>query len=294
MQKIIPNLWFDNEAKQAAELYTSTFKDSRVTEITTLHNTPSGDTDIVSFVLSGQSFMAINAGPLFKFNPSISFHVKCETKDEVDAIWEKLSEGGMVLIELGEYPFSEKYGWLKDKYGISWQVIFTGQGEIKQKITPVLTYVGDVCGKAEEAVNFYVSMFQNARVDALLRYGKSEEPDNEGTLKYAAFTLEGEEFGAMDSAHKHPFAFNEAISFMIYCETQEEIDYYWDKLTAIPEAEQCGWLKDKYGLSWQVVPTIMDMMMRNGNQEKIDRLTQAFLPMKKLDIARLQEAYEGK
>jgi predicted 3-demethylubiquinone-9 3-methyltransferase (glyoxalase superfamily) len=197
-------------------------------------------------------------------------------------------------MELGEYPFSERFGWLEDRYGLSWQVNYVGQSEIKQKITPALLYVGDVCGKAEEAVNFYVSVFQNAKVDAVLRYGKGEEPDKEGTLKYAAFTLEGDEFGAMDSAHEHAFAFNEAISFMVYCDTQEEIDYYWDALTAVPEAEQCGWLKDKYGISWQVVPTGMDEMMASGDPEQIARVTEAFLKMKKFDLAELEKAYQGR
>jgi predicted 3-demethylubiquinone-9 3-methyltransferase (glyoxalase superfamily) len=294
MQKITPHLWFDKEAKEAAEFYTSVFRGSKITNVTTLHDTPSGDCDVVSFELSGQPFMAISAGPLFKFNPSISFHVKCKTKDEVDAIWERLSEGGTVLMELGEYPWSQRYGWTQDRYGLSWQVIFVGESEIKQKMTPALMFVGDVCGKAEEAVNFYASVFPNAKVDHILRYGKGEEPDREGTVKYAAFTLEGQEFGAMESAHKHNFNFNEAISFMVYCNTQEEIDYYWAKLSAVPGAEQCGWLKDKYGLSWQIVPTGMGEMMRSGNAEKIARVTEAVLKMKKFDIAELEKAYKGK
>jgi len=296
-KEITPCLWFDKEAKEAAELYTSIFKDSKIKSITTLHNTPSptpsGSADIVSFELSGQAFMAISAGPLFKFNPSISFHVKCKMKDEVDALWEKLSEGGTVLMKLGEYPFSERYGWIQDKYGLSWQLIFVGKSEMKQKITPVLMFVGNVCGKAEEAVNFYASVFRDAKVDNIARYGKGEEPDKEATVKYAAFTLRGQEFGAMDSARPHNFAFNEAISFMVYCDTQEEIDYYWDRLSAVPEAEQCGWLKDKYGLSWQVVPTRMDEMMRSGTRQQIDRVTEAFLKMKKFDIEKLEEAYKG-
>ena len=112
-QKIVPHLWFDKEAKEAAEFYASVFPDSRVTNITTLHDTPSGDCDIVSFELSGQPFMAISAGPLFKFNESISFIVYCETQDEVDYYWEKLSA----------VPEAEQCGWLKDKYGLSWQVV---------------------------------------------------------------------------------------------------------------------------------------------------------------------------
>ena len=224
MPTITPHLWFDKEAKEAAEFYTSLLPDSKVTNITTLHDTPSGDCDVVSFELAGQPFMAISAGPLFKFNPSVSFHVKFKTKEEVDEIWEKLSSGGKVLMPLDAYPFSERYGWVEDKYGLSWQVIYAGKSEIKQTITPVLMFVGTVCGKTEEAVNLDTSVFHNAQTFFLTRYGKGEEPDKEGTIKYVAFTLEGMEFGAMDSAREHHFAFNEAISFLVPCETQEEID----------------------------------------------------------------------
>lgn len=150
VQKITPHLWFDKEAKQAAEFYTSIFPNSRITDVTTLHNTPSGDCDVVSFELNGQPFMAISAGPLFKFN--------------------------------------------------------------------------------------------------------------------------------------------ESISFMVSCDTQEEIDYFWGKLSAVPQAEQCGWLKDKFGLSWQIVPAVLGEMMKDAR--KRDRVTQAFLKMKKFNIAELRKAYE--
>jgi predicted 3-demethylubiquinone-9 3-methyltransferase (glyoxalase superfamily) len=293
MQKITPHLWFDKEAKEAAAFYTSLLPDSKVTNITTLHDTPSGDCDVVSYVLADQPFMAISAGPLFTFNPSVSFHMKLKTKDEVDAIWEKLSAGGKVLMPLDAYPFSERYGWIEDTYGLSWQVIYAGNTEIQQKITPVLMFVGTVCGKTEEAVTFYTSVFHHANTFFLTRYGQGEEPDQEGTVQYVAFTLEGMEFGAMDSAREHHFAFNEAISFLVPCETQAEIDYYWEKLSADPKAEQCGWLKDKFGLSWQIWPTAIGEMMKNGTREQIDRITQAFLPMKKFDLATLQGAYEG-
>lgn len=152
-QKIVPHLWYDKEAREAAEFYVSVFPDSKVTNVTTIHDTPSGDCDIVSFELSGQPFMAISAGPLFKFN--------------------------------------------------------------------------------------------------------------------------------------------ESISFMVYCETQEEIDYYWEKLSAVPESEQCGWLKDRYGLSWQVVPAAMDEMLQDGTKEEVARVTQALLAMKKFDIAALKRAFDG-
>ena len=294
MQKTTTHLWFDKEAKEAAELYTSAFsgKDSRIKNTITLRNTPSGSVDLVTIELFGQEFTLISAGPLFKFNPSVSFLVACKTKDEVDSLWKQLSKGGTTLMELGQYPFSEKYGWTQDKYGLSWQVMFMGDREIKQKIIPTLMFVGDVCGKTEEAVNFYASVFRNSKLDHILRYGRGEEPDKEGTVKYAAFTLEGQQFAAMDSAHGHRFRFNEAISLMVYCGTQQEIDYYWEKLSAVPAAEQCGWIKDKYGLSWQIVPTIMDEMLKSGDQKKIGRVTQAFLKMKKFDIDTLKQTYE--
>lgn len=292
MQKITPFLWFDKEAKKAAEFYASVFKGSKIKKATTLHDTPSGTVEVVTVELLGQEFTLMSAGPLFKFNPSVSFHVKCKTKDEVDAIWGKLRAGGTVLMELGEYPWSEKYGWCSDRYGLSWQVIFVGESEIQQKITPALMFVGDVCGKAEEAVNFYASVFRNAKANVLARYGKGEEPDKEGTVKYTAFALEGQEFGAMDSAHKHNFSFNEAISFVVNCKTQEEIDYYWKKLSADPKAEQCGWLKDQYGLSWQIVPTVLVEMLQDKDKKKVARVTEAFLKMKKFDIKTLEQAYK--
>ena len=293
MQKITTHLWFDKEAKEAAAFYTSFFENSKIKDTTTLHNTPSGSVDMVTIELSGQDFTLLSAGPLFKFNPSVSFLVACQTKDEVDALWEKLSVGGAALMELGEYPFSEKYGWTQDKYGLSWQVMFMGERKIKQKITPTLMFVREVCGKAEEAINFYASIFNNAKVGDILRYGRGEEPDKEGTVKHAAFTLLGQEYAAMDSARGHNFTFNEAISLMVHCNTQEEIDYYWGKLTADPKAEQCGWLKDKYGLSWQIVPSVMDEMFKEKDEKKIARVTEAFLKMKKFDIDALKRAYEG-
>jgi predicted 3-demethylubiquinone-9 3-methyltransferase (glyoxalase superfamily) len=292
MQGITPHLWFDTEAVEAANLYASTFPDSQVTSVSTIHDTPSGDTDIVSFELWGQPFMAISAGPLFTFNPTVSFAVSCTTREQVDALWARLSEGGKDLMPLGSYPFSERYGWTEDRYGLSWQISLAGQDQDGQRITPTLMFVGEVAGKAEEAINFYASVFPNSAVGFSLRYGKGEEPDEEGTIKYASFQLDGQEFAAMDSARDHDFGFNEAISLIVNCETQEEIDRYWDGLSAVPESEQCGWLKDRYGLSWQVVPTAMDEMLRDGTKEQVARVTEAFLQMKKFDLAELRRAYE--
>ncbi len=293
MQKITPHLWLDTQAKEAAAFYTSTFAHSKITHTTTLHNTPSGSVDLVSIDLAGQRFDLISAGPLFKFNPSVSFLVACTTIDEVETLWNALADGGTSLMPLGEYPFSERYGWTQDKYGLSWQIMFIGDRAPRQKITPTLMFVGAVCGRAEEAIQFYTSVFQHASVNDLLRYQQGEAPDQAGTVKHVAFTLASQDFAAMDSARNHDFGFNEAISFLVHCDDQREIDYYWERLSAVPEAEQCGWLKDKFGFSWQIVPVAMDQMMRDTDPHKLARVTEAFLPMKKLDLAALNQAYAG-
>jgi predicted 3-demethylubiquinone-9 3-methyltransferase (glyoxalase superfamily) len=301
MQKITPHLWFDKEAKEAAEFYTSIFPEGKITNLTQLHNTPSGDCDTVSFELAGQPFMAISAGPLFKFNPSISFFVNFdpsrdkEAKAHLDGLWSKLSEGGTALMPLQEYPFSKHYGWIQDKYGVSWQLMLTNpEGEERPFIIPSLMFTQDKAGKAEEAIDFYCSVFKDSKRGTTARYPKGMEPDKEGTLMFADFNILNTWMAAMDSAQGHTFVFNEAISLVIPCEDQKEIDYYWKKLSADPQSEQCGWLKDKFGVSWQVWPTKIGEIMQNGTEEQIDRVTQAFLQMKKFDIATLQKAYEGK
>ncbi len=284
--KIIPHLWYDKEARKAAEFYVSAFgQNSKVTHVSTIHDTPSGSTDIVAFDILGREFMAISAGPQFKINPSISFHVKCKTVAEVDEIWEKLSIDGMILMELGEYPFSRRYGWLQDKYGVSWQVIYT-KDDFIQRIMPAFMFTQDICGKAEEAINYYTSIFPDSNAQVFTRYSKDENPDQEGTIKYAQFILDGQEFGAMDSAGSHDFKFNEAVSLMVHCKDQDEIDFFWEKLSAIPEAEQCGWAKDMFGVSWQIIPKNMeDLISRNP-----EKTTPVMLNMKKIIIADLEQA----
>ena len=301
MQQITPHVWFDKEAKEAAEFYTSVLPDSKVTHISTLHNTPSGDCDIVSFELARQPFMAISAGPLFTFNPSVSFILNFDpsrdnqARAHLDRLWEQLSAGGTALMPLDTYPFSQRYGWIQDKYGLSWQLMLTNPaGEERPFIIPSLMFTGNIAGRAEEAIDFYCAVFKGSRRGTTARYLQGMEPDQEGTLLFADFSLLGTWFAAMDSAREHQFTFNEAISLLVPCETQAEIDYYWEKLSADPQAEQCGWLKDQFGLSWQIWPTAIGEMMQNGTREQIDRITHAFLPMKKMDIATLLRAYEGK
>jgi len=300
MQKIIPHLWFDKQAKEAADFYCKAFPKSKIISSTVLPGTPSGDTELVAFNLSGQDFMAISAGPLFKFNPSISFILNFDpsqdeqAKEHQKALWDKLTDGGTVMMPLQEYPFSKQYGWVKDRFGVTWQLILTDpKGVPRPFITPSLMFSGDNTNKAEEAVKFYLTVFKHSKQGTVARYLQDTGPAKKGSLMFTDFMLENQWFSAMDSGVAQPFTFNEAISLLITCDTQDEIDYYWQKLSAVPEAEQCGWLKDKYGLSWQVSPATLGGMMSEGTPEQIARVTQAFLKMKKFDIAKLEAAYRG-
>jgi len=188
-------------------------------------------------------------------------------------------------MELGSYPFSKKFGWIQDQFGISWQM---NLGHRDQMITPSLMFVGKQHGKAEQAMSDYISLFDHSAIDQIERYGY-DAGEMAGTVLHALFHLAGQEFKAMDSGLDHAFTFNEAISLFVNCETQEEVDTLWDKLSEGGVIEQCGWLKDKYGVSWQIIPTILGELLQDPDPEKAQRVMQAMLQMKKIDIATLKQ-----
>lgn len=292
-QKITPFLWFDNSAEEAAKFYTSMFNNSHVATVTRyseagakISGQEKGSVMTVAFRLEGQDFAAINGGPVFEINPSVSFFVSCDTIGEIDGLWEKLSKDGTVLLKLSEYSFSERFGWLKDKFGVTWQLMLVGS---EQKITTFLTFTGNQYGKAEEAINFYISLFRNSRIIHIDRYSEGEA-GREGTVKNAKFSLDGIEFMAIDAAGEHQFHFNPAISLVVKCRTQEELDFFWDKLSDGGEekAQQCGWLQDRYGLSWQVIPAELHRIMSDQDSGRSERVMEALLKMKKIDIRTLQ------
>jgi predicted 3-demethylubiquinone-9 3-methyltransferase (glyoxalase superfamily) len=295
--KITPCLWFDTQAEEAADFYTALFEGGRIHGVSRFGEgapAPAGTAMSVNFELQGHPFIALNGGPAFRFTPAVSFLVACRTQDEVKALWSGLSPGGTPLMDLGEYPFSGLYGWMADRYGVSWQVMYFSEREILQNITPMLMFVGAQWGRAEEAITHYASVFRNSRVGEVMRYGEGEAPDRAGTIKHAGFTLEGQEFAAMDSAYPHDFAFNEAISFLVHCANQEEVDHYWGKLSSVPDAEQCGWLKDRFGLSWQIIPDVLGELLGDEDADKAQRVMQAMLEMKKIDIEGLKRAHGGR
>lgn len=295
-QKITPFLWFDGKAEEAAKFYTSVFpKNSKIITMKPWgEGSPFPKEQIMNatFELDGQRFYAFDAGPQFKFNPSISFFVVCETENETDEVWQKLAEGGSVMMALDKYDWSDKYGWLQDRYGISWQISYGKFSDVGQKFTPSLLFTGEQHGKAEEAIKLYTSVFDNSSITGILKYTTGEN-EPEGTVKHAQFSLGKQVFMVMDSSGPHDFKFNEAISFYVSCNTQKEIDYFWNKLTAGGGQESmCGWLKDKFGISWQIVPPVLGELLADKDPKKAGSVMQAMMKMKKIIIADLEKAYE--
>lgn len=291
--KLVPHLWFDKEAKEAAEYYASIFRDSEVINVSTISSTPSGEVDIVSFKIWGVEFTAISAGPLFKINPSISFFVYCGSGNEIDRLYKSLSENGTVLMPLDKYPWSSKYAWVQDKFGVSWQLDIDNIYST-QKIVPAILFVNEKAGKLKEAVEHYTTIFPDSKIMMESPWDKSSGMP-EGSLLFTQFKLNGYIFNAMSGGTpKHEFDFNEAVSFMAYCNDQQEIDYYWEKLSAGGTEQPCGWVKDKFGVSWQVVPVEMMTMMHTENKERLERLTKSMLKMGKLDREELISAFYGK
>jgi len=276
---IYPCLWFNGNAREAAEFYCSVFDGSVITFENQM---------VVTFESPGQRFMCLNGGPEYKINPSISFYVICETEKEIEMLHKKLLEGGSELMPLAKYDWSTKYVWLQDKFGVNWQLSYGGMEKINKKISIMLMFTGGNAGRAESAISFYTSVFGgDSEIIGITRYTK-DDSDKEGTVKHSEFMLGEQAFMAIDSSYMHQFSFNEAVSLVVDCETQDEIDYYWDKLTEGGEEVQCGWLKDKFGVSWQVVPTVLAGLMNDPSRS--ERVAGVFLKMKKFDIEKLLQA----
>lgn len=294
MQKIIPNLWFDHTAAEAATFYASVFPNARVTD-TQLYPDEglpdfqaefAGKEITVSFEIDGYSFIAINAGPEFPVNPSISFLLNFDPSRDPDArahldqLWAALAESGQVMMPLGEYAHSPHFGWVQDRYGVSWQLMLTNPGgEPRPFIVPTLLFGSTAQNRAGEAAAYYVDIFPGSRVGTDMRYPEQAGPATPGSVMFTDIELFGQWFGLMDASVEQDFTFNCGVSLMIQCADQAEIDRYWDALSAVPEAEQCGWCADRFGLSWQVVPANLGDLMLTGDSYA------ALMGMKKIEIA---------
>lgn len=274
--KIYPCLWFNGNAAEAAGFYCSVFKNSEI-----LDSNPM----VVVFRSAGQKFMCLNGGPQISFNPSISFYVVCETGEEVGSYWNALADGGKIMMPLDKYDWSEQYGWVQDKFGISWQLALGKMEDVGQKFTPMIMFTGDQIGNAERSMEMYTSIFNNSSIVGIMKYPPGQK--DEGMVMHGQYKLNGYVFMCKDSSFDHGFGFSEAISFVVECENQAEIDHFWDKLTDGGSEGMCGWLKDRFGVSWQIVPQVLARLM--SNPERSGRVMQAFMKMKKFDIPQLME-----
>lgn len=295
MKKIIPYFWFNQNGEEAVAFYTGIFKNSSTGRVqrfdklgAEISGMPEGAVLSIDFQLCGQDFVALNNKDYFKFSPAVSMMVTSNSIDEVNQLWDKLSKGGTVMMELGEYPFSQRYGFLEDRFGVSWQIIFNGE---EQKIIPSLLFVGKKFGRAEEAMNFYVSLFKDAKVVATERYGKGEQV-KEGTLKFGMFTIGDQEFTLMDGPGEHGFDFTGAISLLIDCESQAEIDHFWSRFGEGGQEMPCGWIADKFGINWQVFANSLGQYLDGPDPVRSARAMQAMYGMKKIDMAEIKQAYE--
>lgn len=291
MKKISPCLWFDSQAVEAARFYATVFPGGKLGLTThygkatsAVAGRPEGSVLTQDFEILGLPITALNGGPIFKLNPAISFFVSCAKTEEVDRLWKALGAGGEVRMELGTYPWSPKYGWVSDRFGVDWQIMVNETGG--DYIAPSMLFVKEKFGLAQQAVDHYFSVFPNSRVES-----RTQSEDGK-TLVHCAMKIAGQPFVLMDGPGEHAFDFNDAFSFQVVCDDQREIDYFWDKLGDGGTYVECGWLKDKFGVSWQVTPIQLEEIARDP--ERNERMMVELLKMKKLDLAKLLAAAEGK
>ena len=280
-QVITPAIWCDGTADEAAQFYTDVFRDTSIAE--------QAPGIVTTVSIHGFRLSLINGGNQYAPNQSIScilnfdpllFGGEEQARAYLDELYKRLSTGG-VLMELGEYPFSPRYAWVRDRFGMTWQLMLTDpDGDPRPFVIPSFMFGGTNHAHAEEATDTWIALFDNARRGALYRYEEGG-PLDAGTVMFTDFTLRDTWMAATDSGTFHDFTFTPGVSMIVSCRDQEEIDRYWAGLSAVPEAERCGWCVDRWGVSWQVVPhNIAELMADAATRDKI-------LHMGKIDLAKL-------
>lgn len=293
MQRIVPNIWTNRSADEAADFYLAAFPEARIVEKTTypqdglldFQQEFAGKTLGISLEIGGYQLMLINAGDEFTLTPAISFFLnfdpafRVDARGDLDRVWQALAADGQVLMDLGEYPFSKRYGWVQDKFGVNWQIILTDpEGEPRPFVVPNLMYSGPAQNQAAEAVDFYLEVLPESKLGSRVTYPAAQGPATEDSVIFSDFQVYGHWLSAMDSGVEQPFSFNPGVSLQINVSGQAELDRIWAELSAVPEAEQCGWLTDRYGVSWQVTPDNLDELLAKPGAFA------RFLQMKKIQI----------
>ncbi|MBE9597820.1 VOC family protein [Pedobacter sp. MC2016-24] len=278
-KSIYPCLTLKGKAAEASDFYIQTFGEGKVVQTSAF---------VVQIELSGQKLMLLNDGPTAAPNATISFMVICETEAETEKYWSELIKEGKAFMALDTYPWSSKYGWVEDKYGVSWQLYTGSKIDTPQKFCPTLMFTGTNAGKAEAALRHYTALFPESNIQGVMKYNEGEG-DSTDFVKHAQFSIHNFVMMAMDSSAEHRASFNDSISFVVECKSQQEIDQYWDDLTGNGGKEvACGWLTDQYGISWQIIPALLGKLMSDPIRGQ--RVMTALMKMKKLIIADLENA----
>ncbi len=269
--RIIPAIWYDQNGLEALEFYSSIFPNSDVYKSNPMVSQAS---------IMGLDLISINGGPMFKPNPSISFMAVFEHKEELQLTWDHMKSEAKILMPLDKYPFSAYYGWMEDRYQVSWQFYLGELADVNgQAIVPTLMFSQAQQGKCQEAINFYQALFKDFELQGILKYADGE---CQGQIQHAQFKLNGTTLAAMDSGVPQNFSFNEGVSLTITCKNQEEIDYYWNSICKEGKESQCGWCQDSFGVFWQIVPEGLDIILANH-----PNAGQNLMRMKKIKIAEL-------
>ena len=304
-QRIVPNIWCNANAEEAGKFYADVFEnataevESRYPQegLLEFQKPFAGEPLTVALTISGYLFRLINAGDQFKPGPSISFMLNFDpllfdgdeelARASLDRLWHRLIDGGAALMPLAEYPFSAHYGWVQDRYGVNWQLMLTDPaGDPRPFVIPALMFDGRAQDMAAEAAGLYTSLFEPIMRDSggtgigtRFPYGTPSGKAGPSALAFGEFRLGEQWFVGNDNGSGVDHGFSCGVSLEVQCHGQEEIDLLWEGLSAVPEAEQCGWLVDRFGVSWQIVPDNMDeLMQRPGAFERM-------LEMKKLVIS---------
>jgi len=296
-QKIVPNLWFAGNAGEAGSFYSAALPWTTAhvamrypDELPDFQKGLEGEPVVVELDVAGFRVTMINSDDTVRPTPSISFMLNFDpllfdgdadaARAALDETWAALSDGGQALMPLGAYPFSPHYGWVQDRYGVSWQLMLTDPtGEPRPFVIMQIMFSGDAQNRAREAVDFYMSLFDDTAFGTVVEYPEASGTAAVGSVMFGEFRVGGQWFSFMDSNVEHQFGFTPGVSLEIRCADQAEIDHFWDALSAVPDAEQCGWLVDRYGVSWQVVPENMgELLAKPGAYQRM-------LGMKKLVIA---------
>ncbi|MGP7961415.1 VOC family protein [Sanguibacter sp. A247] len=276
MRTLTPTIWFAGDAVDGAALYARVLPETTVTRtdryptegLLPFQEPLAGKELTIHLEGPGCDLVLINAGPEFRPTPASSFTVTFGAADDTDAVAAldaaaaALAEGGRVLMPLQQYPFSDRYTWVEDRFGVSWQltVAFPTIRD-EPSIVPTLLFGGQAQNRAAEAIAQWTALLPDSRVVRTVPFTDSTGPASRDALMFAEVRLAGQRVYVMDAGSVQDTTFTPAVSYQLACRDQAEIDRVWAVLSTVPEAEQCGWCTDQFGVSWQIIPAHMDELM---------------------------------